>query len=41
VRGGSIEGEGQRERRLPEEWTRGSSGFKNGGASDSSMGGGG
>jgi hypothetical protein len=38
VRGGLIEGEGWRERRLPKEWTRGGSGFKNGGASDSLVG---
>jgi hypothetical protein len=38
VRGGSIEGEERRKRRLPEEWTRGGGGFENGGAGDSSVG---
>jgi hypothetical protein len=41
VRGGPVEGEGRRERRLPEEWTCGDGGFKNGGTGDSSAGGGG
>jgi hypothetical protein len=38
MRGGPIEGEGQCKGRLPEEWTHGDGGFKNGGADDSSVG---
>jgi hypothetical protein len=41
MRGGPIEGEGQCKGRLPEEWTHGDGGFKNGGTDNSSAGEGG